>query len=38
MVILNGAIHAGVERNGVPIVDLTIQRVFFEGSFGELAL
>lgn len=31
IVIIDGAIHAGVARDGVPIVDLTILRIFFEG-------
>lgn len=37
VVILNGAIHAGFEVDGVPIVDMYIFEVFFKGHLVDLA-
>lgn len=37
VVILNGAIHAGVPYEGVPIVDMHMFSVFFSGELVELA-
>lgn len=38
MVIVNNAIHAGFPIDGVPIVDLFILRVFFEGEFTDTVM
>lgn len=37
LVVLNGPTHAGFAVQGVPIVDLTILRIFFEGELALLA-